>query len=115
MAKDAEKISSYDKQLTIVKLLESWLAQYSLSEAWRHELPGTSKYFCRCFLRLQQDITNRNIRLQSPTDDSVTEAAFAVDQDVAPEPLDTTINYSSVVCEMISRYTISTDESTFIE
>jgi hypothetical protein len=52
MAKDAEKISSYDKQLTIVKLLESWLAQYSLSEAWRHELPGTSEYFCRYFLRL---------------------------------------------------------------
>ena len=43
------------------------------------------------------------------------EAAFAVDQDVAPEPLDTTINYSSVVCEMISRYAISTDVLILVE
>ena len=46
MAQDAEKISAYDKQLTIIKLLENWLARYSLSEAWRHELPGSSESHC---------------------------------------------------------------------
>ena len=45
MAKDADKISSYEKELTIIKLLESWLARFSLSQAWRHELPGKRKYF----------------------------------------------------------------------